>query len=530
MKVVKHIKSILAAMLVCASMATTLAQNTEKEVIIIEEATANEEKPFLGVWLNGHGLVVSKSIEGTAAHTMQLQENDEIVAINDTEVSNVHELREALAKVGVGNLVNVRYKRNNAVQSATAVLTVKPSVMQQEAEQEIIITEIPGGDIEEHRYINGGKKACCSSATKAKNTPFLGVKGIAKNQAGKGVVIEEVMAGSTAAEAGLQAGDIVLKINKVAVNNYNLLKGAIADNTIGDKVNIQYTRNGKKRKAKAILQAHKAASCCSNNCNNRTKGKNMLEESDNIQQERIIIVDEDMNIDVEAIIEDIKENLGDIDAAQIETQIREQLGGIDADVNIIIKELNNELQDIEIDVETIINEVRQELEEIKWLENEEDNVNNEQQRKRIIIINDEDIDFDADENMEVNVFTDKNGKSKTIIIADIDVNDMDMLAEVTEQGETKELAKRPTDMDITELNFYPNPSNGMFRLSFTATENTSLNIRIVDATGKQVFTDLLDNFTGEYNRSIDISDNPQGLYLLQLIQDDMQYVKKIIIQ
>lgn len=69
-----------------------------------------------------------------------------------------------------------------------------------------------------------------------------------------GVYISEVNEGSSADEAGLEAGDIIIEIDGIRTNTVAQLQEQIARSRPGDEVSVAYTRNGKQRSAKAELK------------------------------------------------------------------------------------------------------------------------------------------------------------------------------------------------------------------------------------------------------------------------------------
>lgn len=82
---------------------------------------------------------------------------------------------------------------------------------------------------------------------------FMGITGVSSEEyqsrlgvelsTNKGVVVVEVQAGSPAAIAGLQSGDIILSIDDVEVNNMSELKRALIKYKQNDKANINIVRN-----------------------------------------------------------------------------------------------------------------------------------------------------------------------------------------------------------------------------------------------------------------------------------------------
>ncbi len=68
-----------------------------------------------------------------------------------------------------------------------------------------------------------------------------------------GIVITHIVADSPAAQAGLQRGDILLKINDTAVNSYRDLVNALGDLKAGDRVTLTITRGGVEQTLTATL-------------------------------------------------------------------------------------------------------------------------------------------------------------------------------------------------------------------------------------------------------------------------------------
>lgn len=86
------------------------------------------------------------------------------------------------------------------------------------------------------------------------------------------------------------------------------------------------------------------------------------------------------------------------------------------------------------------------------------------------------------------------------------------------------------ELAVNDLSFNPNPSDGLFTLSFNLEEKGKTEIRIVDVNGKTIHKEKLGDFTGQYTGNIDISEEGPGIYFLQLFQGDKAMAEKIIIQ
>lgn len=86
--------------------------------------------------------------------------------------------------------------------------------------------------------------------------PYLGIMSDSKNfNSTDGAYIGSVAPDGAAAAAGLKKGDIIKKINDVPISSWSELQGTVASLNAGDKVSIQYKRDGKDYTVNAILKA-----------------------------------------------------------------------------------------------------------------------------------------------------------------------------------------------------------------------------------------------------------------------------------
>ncbi|MEU1586311.1 trypsin-like peptidase domain-containing protein [Micromonospora sp. NPDC005710] len=78
--------------------------------------------------------------------------------------------------------------------------------------------------------------------------------GVGVNQAeGGGALVASVTPGSPAEKAGLQRGDVVTKFGDKAVNDSDDLVGAVQAGKVGDRVEVQFKRNGAEKSATVTL-------------------------------------------------------------------------------------------------------------------------------------------------------------------------------------------------------------------------------------------------------------------------------------
>src|SRR5438093_9260296 len=70
----------------------------------------------------------------------------------------------------------------------------------------------------------------------------------------EGVTVAEVMAGSPAAQAGVQPGDVVRKFDGHEVKNFSALRTLVAQTQLNKQVELEIVRNGKPLKVKAQIK------------------------------------------------------------------------------------------------------------------------------------------------------------------------------------------------------------------------------------------------------------------------------------
>lgn len=91
--------------------------------------------------------------------------------------------------------------------------------------------------------------------------PFLGIRYrfISKdvailNDVPQGAYIQEVVEDSAASKAGIEAGDIITKVDGQSVDSETKISQAITNKKIGDNITLTLWNNGKERQITAILQ------------------------------------------------------------------------------------------------------------------------------------------------------------------------------------------------------------------------------------------------------------------------------------
>lgn len=76
----------------------------------------------------------------------------------------------------------------------------------------------------------------------------------------------------------------------------------------------------------------------------------------------------------------------------------------------------------------------------------------------------------------------------------------------------------------------PNPSNGIFNLSFEVNTKADLTIEIYDTRGRKIYTSSTPGFSGKYSKQLSLNTLGSELYMLKILHDKKTYVKKLVVQ
>ena len=104
--------------------------------------------------------------------------------------------------------------------------------------------------------------------------------------------------------------------------------------------------------------------------------------------------------------------------------------------------------------------------------------------------------------------------------------------EIAEETETPVLEQRSFNntLALGDFQAFPNPSNGIFNIRFKTERGLPLQLRVVDITGKLVYTYERDRFDGSFSREINLSKSGSGTYILSIEQGDQKFSQQLIVQ
>jgi len=161
-----------------------------------------------------------------------------------------------------------------------------------------------------------------------------------------------------------------------------------------------------------------------------------------------------------------------------------------------------------------------ELENMDWIGIESGNGAEKSQSQKVIIM-------ECDDSNGENTKQSPKKNTKVIIIRHIEVLDLT-------NEELKLIGKNGKDqsasLDIKDLSLAPNPSSGSLEISLFLPKKGLTTISVYNLEGKLIHEEKLNDFTGRYQKQLDLSSNPKGIYFLNVSQNKESITKKLILE
>ena len=85
-------------------------------------------------------------------------------------------------------------------------------------------------------------------------------------------------------------------------------------------------------------------------------------------------------------------------------------------------------------------------------------------------------------------------------------------------------------IQIDDLNIYPNPSKDVFNIEFSSLITQKLQVIIINSIGDVVFIDNLENHIGQYKKQINLKEYSKAIYFLEIQTNDGVIYKKLVLQ
>ena len=166
---------------------------------------AVENPAIARVYGSGSGVTVSSVVAGSPADQSGLKVGDTITTVDGRKVSKGSELVADIAARKPGSKVNLGFVRNGKPQDATVTIADRAKLFAARL-----------GEDQDNEDENSPKQSKFG-VTVRKVTPEMADR--LDMEAGRGVIVQDVKAGSFAEDVNLARGDVILQINKQPVNS-----------------------------------------------------------------------------------------------------------------------------------------------------------------------------------------------------------------------------------------------------------------------------------------------------------------------
>ena len=209
----------------------SLRRNLRSSVVQVAKSTVkitdqSSNQIALGVVIRADGLIVSKASELNSYENLYCVTGPNRYEAKVLKTDNDNDL--ALLKINAAGLVPVKWTQ------------------QQPRNGIFVLTPDSDGQV-----ISLGSYSAIARSTVGKNRAFLGVH---PKSGTYGVeIISEVESNTSAYRAGLQMGDVILSVDGVSVRESDQLTAEITRHRAGDKIRIDYVREGQQKTTIAKL-------------------------------------------------------------------------------------------------------------------------------------------------------------------------------------------------------------------------------------------------------------------------------------
>ena len=86
------------------------------------------------------------------------------------------------------------------------------------------------------------------------------------------------------------------------------------------------------------------------------------------------------------------------------------------------------------------------------------------------------------------------------------------------------------ELEAEKFTVYPNPSEGDITIDFAILQGENVSIKLVDLDGRIIYSDIINNQVGAYQKQLNISELAEGMYLLKIDTNTESVTKRIVKQ
>ena len=172
------------------------------------------------------GVLVGDVVDDSPAEETGIKRGDVIMKVNDEEVNSPEELQDKIRDIDIGKKANIEVVRDGKIINFIVKIGEMPTAEEKGTEfpKEKIFSVQTGLKVE----------AVTSEVAKELELPWV-----------KGLVITEIIPGSSADDMGLQSGDVILEANRIEMSSVDKWEELINKLEPGDTLLLLIFRNGR---------------------------------------------------------------------------------------------------------------------------------------------------------------------------------------------------------------------------------------------------------------------------------------------
>lgn len=536
--------------------------------LLFSPPDAGMNQAFFGVYLQNitdensafEGAEVSSVIEGTKADEADMQDGDIIYKVDNTEVSSVSDLVSVIQDYKAGEKVKIYFYRDGKKEKVTTELGIRendfPNRFFWDEEQEFgrQFGEEFGNEFEFEFPENGFLLADslmiahfdCDKNMERVEQPFLGVthggyKNWEEGQPTGGLLVGNVVEGSSAQEMGLEEDDIIESFNGQEITTWESLVDQIEGTTPGDEVVMEINRGGQSMTLEGAIGSREVTSGSS---------FKIFHDLHGMDEEGNVFYNYDFEIDKEQLEEGMNqlrleleqlENLEELEGLQ-ELQMLERLESLEDLEHMFernIEVITEEGEDGEVTVIISDGDNAEEREvTVTPMENGQMQViildDNGNEEEVIVIAPNAMEDGEREIHVDRIIMEERNRAregmvtEEVLITIDIEAISDEEAATINENADIQ--LRTSNDLSMESISFFPNPTQGQLNLNFEVTPiaDARLDIILYDQIGNIVYRESQTGFDGRYNGGIDISGEADGAYYLQILYGDQSFSRKVV--
>ena len=181
------------------------------------------------------GVLISDVNENGPSHTAGMRRGDVVIAFNGKEVQSVSQLRNVVARMGVGKDADIKILREGKEQLLKVKVAERPS-------DEVLAKREPGPAAPPAETVKPPDNVLASLRVQMLDAAMQSQLNIPAKTTG--VVVSSVEAGSPAESAGLQRGDVIQEVNHEVVKSLEDYQKASAKVKKDEMVVLLLSRQG----------------------------------------------------------------------------------------------------------------------------------------------------------------------------------------------------------------------------------------------------------------------------------------------